>query len=226
MIVVDLSSHNGTFVNGKRLTEPYTLTDRDLVGVGPLTFAVSIQGVPAMAGKSAKSSPTKKRSPNDFSHDEIEAWLAAEHANPTPDRPSGVSGGDTISISALRDAGASKSAEPAASKPTAPVASMSRALKSTEPAVPDSDDSPSSLSLDNMEFEQLPEGLGEAEAFEDLPEENKPAARPTQDFFNESNPFSAKPKGLPTPAKVEKKGSSDAAADILRRMMGRPKDPK
>ncbi len=83
---------------------------------------------------------------------------------------------------------------------------MSRALKSTEPAVPDSDDSPSSLSLDNMEFEQLPEGLGEAEAFEDQPEENEPAARPTQDFFDESNPFYAKPKGLPTPAKAEKKG--------------------
>src|SRR3954471_17860262 len=38
----DLGSRNGTLVNGKALTQPLTLKDRDVVQVGPLTFAVSI----------------------------------------------------------------------------------------------------------------------------------------------------------------------------------------
>ena len=41
--VKDLGSRNGTLVNGKALTtESCQLKDRDLVQVGPLTFAVSI----------------------------------------------------------------------------------------------------------------------------------------------------------------------------------------
>src|SRR5262245_24753949 len=40
--VRDLGSRNGTLVNGKAITDAYTLKDRDLVQVGPLTFAVSI----------------------------------------------------------------------------------------------------------------------------------------------------------------------------------------
>src|SRR5581483_7140407 len=45
--VRDMGSRNGTLVNGKALTEAATLKDRDLVQVGPLTFAVSIQDAPA-----------------------------------------------------------------------------------------------------------------------------------------------------------------------------------
>ena len=45
--VRDLGSRNGTLVNGKALTtESYKLKDRDLVQVGPLTFAVSILDAP------------------------------------------------------------------------------------------------------------------------------------------------------------------------------------
>ena len=48
--VRDMGSRNGTLVNGKALTsEAAELKDRDLVQVGPLTFAVSIQGVAASA---------------------------------------------------------------------------------------------------------------------------------------------------------------------------------
>lgn len=39
----DLGSRNGTLVNGKALTQTQTLRDRDLVQVGPLTFAVSLR---------------------------------------------------------------------------------------------------------------------------------------------------------------------------------------
>ena len=62
VIITDLGSRNGTFVNGKKLTEPHVLKDRDLVGIGPLTFAVSIQGAPAATGKTARPAPTKERS--------------------------------------------------------------------------------------------------------------------------------------------------------------------
>src|SRR5258708_19632458 len=44
--VRDLGSRNGTLVNGKAITEPCLLKDRDLVQVGPLTFPVSLHGPP------------------------------------------------------------------------------------------------------------------------------------------------------------------------------------
>ncbi len=45
--VRDLGSRNGTLVNGKALTsDACRLKDRDLVQVGPLTFAVSILDAP------------------------------------------------------------------------------------------------------------------------------------------------------------------------------------
>ena len=49
--VQDLGSRNGTEVNGKKLTahDPYTLKNGDLVKIGPLTFAVSIEGAPVAA---------------------------------------------------------------------------------------------------------------------------------------------------------------------------------
>src|SRR5262249_33674882 len=51
--VRDLGSRNGTLVNGKALTDECRLKDRDLVQVGPLTFAVSIAEAPAPAAKAA-----------------------------------------------------------------------------------------------------------------------------------------------------------------------------
>ncbi len=53
VIVRDLGSRNGTFVNGKPQTGPCVLKDRDLIQVGPLTFAISIQGMPAAATAAA-----------------------------------------------------------------------------------------------------------------------------------------------------------------------------
>src|SRR4051794_6337480 len=55
--VRDLGSRNGTLVNGKALAEPCTLRDRDLIQVGPLTFAISIQGAPAPAPAPAPAQP-------------------------------------------------------------------------------------------------------------------------------------------------------------------------
>jgi len=108
--VRDLGSRNGTIVNGKTLTGPCTLKDTDLIQVGPLTFAISIEGAPVAAVKAQAASGTaaKPRSPDDFSQDDIESWLVSDSNSPTPERPSGVYGGDTQTFSAYRG-GSSKS---------------------------------------------------------------------------------------------------------------------
>ena len=80
--VRDLGSRNGTLVNGKALTtEPCQLKDRDLVQVGPLTFAVSILDAPAATGKTPTSSaPAAKRSLDDVSTDDIDSWLVGPNS--------------------------------------------------------------------------------------------------------------------------------------------------
>src|SRR4051812_34451812 len=76
VLVKDLGSRNGTLVNGKALTEPCSLKDRDLVQIGPLTFAVSIADAPASAAKApaapAGKAGAKAASPDDISHDDID----------------------------------------------------------------------------------------------------------------------------------------------------------
>src|SRR5262245_20029413 len=59
VVVRDLGSRNGTMVNGKALTEPCKLKDRDLIQIGPLTFAISIEGAPAVAVKTPAKGPVK-----------------------------------------------------------------------------------------------------------------------------------------------------------------------
>ena len=72
VVVRDLGSRNGTLVNGKALTRACQLKDRDLVQVGPLTFAVSILDAPAAAvaakaKPAATAAPEPKASPDDVS---------------------------------------------------------------------------------------------------------------------------------------------------------------
>ena len=110
--VKDLGSRNGTLVNGKAISGACVLRDQDLVTVGHLTFAVSIQGVPAAAKPSKPAASTSKVAPEDVSHDDIEAWLVADSKNQAPERPYGVYGGDTITISAFKDATAAKPVAP------------------------------------------------------------------------------------------------------------------
>ena len=49
--VKDLDSANGTFVNGKRVTEA-ELSAGDRLGIGPVVFAVQIDGQPELMGPS------------------------------------------------------------------------------------------------------------------------------------------------------------------------------
>jgi pSer/pThr/pTyr-binding forkhead associated (FHA) protein len=209
--VCDLGSRNGTLVNGKALTETCQLKDRDLVQVGPLTFAVSIEGAPASA-KSAAAGPPSKTAPEDVSHDDIEAWLISDGKSAAPERPSGVYPGDTITITAFKDA--------AGTKPPAPAP----ALAPTPPAVAADDDS-------DEEYERLPEGEGDAEEDEERAEDVAASASADEmpgEFIDESNPFYVKKKApeSSTPTKPVYKDTSDAATDILRKMMERRKSSR
>ncbi len=204
--VQDLGSRNGTLVNGKALTEPCQLKDRDLVQVGPLTFAVSIQGAPETVNAAAPPRPLKA-APEDVSHDDIDSWLVTDGKSPTADKP--VYGGDTITIAAFKDAETIKSSPP--TPPPAPT-----------PPVTVADDS-------DEEYERLSEGSGddEEEGDNDEAEEGGSENEP-EEFLDESNPFYVKKKGPETagPSKPVYKDTSDAASDILRKMMERRKSSR
>jgi hypothetical protein len=196
--VQDLGSRNGTLVNGKAISEPAALKDRDLVQVGPLTFAISIQGAPEAAKSAAPSSPAKM-APEEVSHDDIESWLVADNKTAMPERPSGIYPGDTITITAFRDA--------SAPKPKPQVVSDEGSDEEYERQVVGDDDDADSDSGTDPEAETIDET-------DEIPEE----------FVDESNPFYVKKKGAAEPAGPAKpvyKDTSDAANDILRKMMER-----
>jgi FHA domain len=223
--VRDLGSRNGTLVNGKALTGEARLKDRDLVQVGPLTFAVSIAEVAAPAAKAAPAAAAvpaakAKASPDDISGDEIDSWLLGENAGAAAERPT-VYGGDTITITAFKDA------KSAPAKPTPPPSASDdeyeRQAEEEEPAGEEPE------TADDFSAEDESEGLGdeideegdEEEAAEEVPEE----------FIDESNPFYAakkaqKEQAKAGPAKPSFKDTSDAANDILRRLMERRRASK
>lgn len=208
--VRDLGSRNGTLVNGKALTtDACQLKDRDLVQVGPLTFAVSILDAEVSPGKTpVPLAAAAKASLDDVSTDDIDSWLVGPNTPSSPDVSTAVYGGDTITISAFKDAGASPK------PPTPPSAS---------------DD----------EYERQPDDLEEAEeSFDENETEDddetiaEGATVAPEEFIDESNPFYAAKKaqqgkqGASGPAKALFKDTSDAAGDILRRLMERRRAEK
>jgi predicted component of type VI protein secretion system len=182
--VRDLGSRNGTLVNGKATAEPVMLKDRDLVQVGPLTFAVSIQGAPAAASPAA-AAPAAKGSPDDVGQEDIDSWLVGEQNKPAPERPSGIYAGDTMTIAAFKDADTPKEAA--------------------------AEDEGS-----DEEYERQPED-------DDTDEVGTPDDEMPEEFIDESNPFYVKKKPAEPegPKKPVYKDTSDAASDILRKMMER-----
>ena len=225
--VRDLGSRNGTLVNGKALTtEAYKLKDRDLVQVGPLTFAVSILDAPAAAQPAPKPAtagtaaavppPVKaKPSPDDISTDDIDSWLLGENANLTADQPTAVYGGDTITITAFKDA---QAPAPPPNKP---------------PSVAD-DSEYERQSAEDEESESLADDEDEQED-EDEGEEEEEGKNLEDEFMDPSNPFYVAKKaqkeqvktGPGTPAANQTfKDSSDAANEILRKLMERRRASK
>jgi predicted component of type VI protein secretion system len=216
IVVRDLGSRNGTLVNGKALTaESCRLRDRDLVQVGPLTFAVAILDAPAVAKAAASPMSPKPASPDDVSGDDIDSWLVGPNSVVTADQPTAVYGGDTITISAFKDAG---TAPPKPAPATAQPPSVSDDEYERQP-----DDEAEEQAEADEPFEDEDEdpdqtlAEGESEAVDDVPEE----------FLDPSNPFYAAKKALKEqakqtgPTKPEFKDTSDAAGDILRRLMER-----
>jgi pSer/pThr/pTyr-binding forkhead associated (FHA) protein len=212
--VRDLGSRNGTLVNGKALTtEPCQLKDRDLVQVGPLTFAVSILDATPSSGKTPiPSGPASKASLDDVSNDDIDSWLVGPSTSSSPEVPTTVYGGDTLTISAFKDAG------------TPP-----------KPATPSSASDDEYERQPDDEQEELDEPFDEEENEEDEAiDEGATVAENPDEFMDESNPFFAAKKAQQMqakqaaagPSKANFKDTSDAAGDILRRLMERRRAEK
>ncbi|WP_165226400.1 FHA domain-containing protein [Aquisphaera insulae] len=235
LTVRDLGSRNGTLVNGKALTSgACALHDRDLVQVGPLTFAVAIQETkPAAkpAPTAAAAKPAKPASPDDISTDDIDSWLLGDRSGDSADQATAVYGGDTITIAAFKDAQV---------PPPAPSKSAVAAATNRPPSV-----------ADDSEYERQSEAVDEAaeeepeeeqpEADEEAPEEAEEEAaesNPEEEFVDPSNPFYVAKKAQKDkdkePAKTSTTGaanqtfkdSSDAANEILRKLMERRRASK
>jgi predicted component of type VI protein secretion system len=217
--VRDLGSRNGTLVNGKALTsDACRLKDQDLVQVGPLTFAVTILDAVKAAPKTVGSTGANKPSLDDISTDDIDSWLVGPNAAASADQPTAVYGGDTITISAFKDASASAAAPP---KPAAPPsASDDEYERQPDDEEPEEEEEP----FDQEDDDDETIGEDSAVTVDEVPEE----------FMDESNPFYAAKKaqklqakqGPAGPAKDAFKDTSDAAGDILRRLMERRRAEK
>ena len=108
VLVRDLGSRNGTIVNGKALERLHGL-EGSRPDPGRSADVRDLDPGDAGRGRGRpEPAPAKPKSPDDISHADIESWLVADAVSPTPERPSGVYGGDTQTISAYREDQASE----------------------------------------------------------------------------------------------------------------------
>jgi predicted component of type VI protein secretion system len=220
--IQDLGSRNGTDVNGKKLTPrvPFVLKNGDLVKIGPLTFAVSIEGA-AVAAVAPAGPARKPASLDDVGHDEIDSWLVSDASKEPPDRPSGVYGGDTITIDSFK-----LKEKPATKSPTpAPAPAAKAPAPAPAPKAPEPEPEP-----EPEHVESEIEAYNPDDGIEDLSRKPESEAEMPEEFIDESNPFHVKKKQDAAPAEAAAKGpqkdSSDAAGDILRKMMDRRRASK
>ncbi len=246
VMVRDLGSRNGTLVNGKALTAECRLKDRDLVQVGPLTFAVSIAGAaaarpapapaaaaPAAAAVAAPAArPAAPVSPDDVSGDEIDSWLFGEGAGASAENPT-VYGGDTITITAFKDAKSTPS------KPVPPPSASDDEYERQPEEEPEPVDEAAETSDDlsaeaeTTEEDNIYDKLDDDEQGQEDEagdDEEAEAGNLEEEFLDESNPFYAakkaqkeQAKATPASKAASSKDSSEAANDILRRLMERRK---
>ena len=86
VVVRDLGSRNGTFVNGSRIDGDHVLEDGDLLQVGPLEFAVIVQ-LPAEAKASINAAKSNPEGVGDL----VNQWLEElDDAPVEPDDPHAV----------------------------------------------------------------------------------------------------------------------------------------
>ncbi len=227
--VQDLKSRNGTQVNGKTLAGPVQLKDRDLVQVGPLTFAVSIQGAPAPTAAAAKPAPGKpaaavaaappasaappgaqRSAPEEVLNEDIDSWLVGAPSESSTEIPTSVYGGETVTISTYQG-----NAE-------TPPASASAEDE-------DEEEEDEGEEEEEEEEEELEEEDEDEE--EDDEEEEDEDAAPVDEFIDESNPFYAAKKAQQQADKAGAKSggsanqqfqdTSGAASEILKKLMER-----
>lgn len=227
--VRDMGSRNGTLVNGKALTatEVYVLKNRDLVQVGPLTFAVAILDTPAAVATPKSASPAMaKASPDDVSHDEIDSWIVGAGTGSTADLPTTVQGGETLTN--LEVTSKPKSGVvpvPAATRPASSPVLPVTTEEEQEPEDLDSVEEEAEEAVEEVTSEIYDHFDSEEEAEEDDSDED--SGPKLDEFVDESNPFHAAKKALATPAKVTaSQDTSDVAHDILRRLMQQKKAAK
>jgi pSer/pThr/pTyr-binding forkhead associated (FHA) protein len=220
VVVRDLGSRNGTLVNGKALTtDACRLKDRDLVQVGPLTFAVAIMDAPAAGKPAASPAAPKAASPDDVSGDDIDSWLVDPSSAAASEQTTAVYGGDTLTITAFKDASSASSAKPAPATSQPPSVSDDEYERQPDDEEEKEEKEEETDEPFDEEDEEDPDQTlaeGESEEADEVPEE----------FLDPSNPFYAakkaqKEQAKAGPVKPEFKDTSDAAGDILRRLMER-----
>jgi pSer/pThr/pTyr-binding forkhead associated (FHA) protein len=220
VVVRDLGSRNGTLVNGKALTtDACRLKDRDLVQVGPLTFAVAIMDAPAAGKPAASPAAPKAASPDDVSGDDIDSWLVDPSSPAASEQTTAVYGGDTLTITAFKDASSASSAKPAPATSQPPSVSDDEYERQPDDEEEKEEKEEETDEPFDEEDEEDPDQTlaeGESEEADEVPEE----------FLDPSNPFYAakkaqKEQAKAGPVKPEFKDTSDAAGDILRRLMER-----
>jgi pSer/pThr/pTyr-binding forkhead associated (FHA) protein len=220
VLVRDLGSRNGTLVNGTLLNGTHRLRSGELLKVGPLTFAVSIQETAESAATlnnwNAPAMP-KAAALDDAPQAHIESWLVADNARPTPDRPSGVYDGDTLTIDSYTGSGGQVPGRASAAQPPSSPA---------QPAAKSAEEAPIKRVFEdeNLEFDRLEEGTGDPDeetAEQDTDGGEDEEAGPSE-MLDESNPFFIPKKVKVEDAKKDSyKDTSDAANDILRKMLER-----
>jgi pSer/pThr/pTyr-binding forkhead associated (FHA) protein len=216
VVVRDLGSRNGTLVNGKALTtDACRLKDRDLVQVGPLTFAVAIMDAPAAGKPAASPAAPKAASPDDVSGDDIDSWLVDPSSAAASEQTTAVYGGDTLTITAFKDA-SSASAKPAPATSQPPSVSDDEYERQPDDEEEKEEETDEPFGEEEEEDPDQTLAEGESEEADEVPEE----------FLDPSNPFYAakkaqKEQAKAGPVKPEFKDTSDAAGDILRRLMER-----
>jgi pSer/pThr/pTyr-binding forkhead associated (FHA) protein len=103
VIINDLASRNGTFVNGKQLTETHVAKSGDSLRIGRLQFEVVIDPVKASAKKprvgdvveaAARTAQNKKTS----LEDSITDWLTDEEDNPNTAERDAIASSETIQL--------------------------------------------------------------------------------------------------------------------------------
>ena len=215
VVVKDLGSRNGTLVNGKVLTASHQLKDRDLVQVGNLTFAISIQGVPVVAAKA----PTREgavqaaRAPRGGGQETVRLRRRERR-----DRILAGRRGRQAQVRRLlgRLRGRDGLHQHDQDSPRAP--------RRPPAAPPPPASAPASTGDDDEFYERLPEGEGDPETGLEPDNETEDGGMIPEEFLDESNPFYVKKK-TEAESKPTYKDTSDAASDILKKMMERRRKP-